>query len=135
MLGEQIGEERGQVTGMRVLPSDGDEVRVEVSFQASGSLLGVEMNDMATYISVLRPDGTLYGTGQGIVMTADGDAIPWTGSGIGWPAGSGMAANYRGAIYYRSNAERFARLNRLAAVFEFDVDENGQTTGKIWEWS
>ena len=135
MLGEQLGEERGQVTGMRVLPGEGGELKVEVSFQASGSILGVEMSDMATYISILRPDGTLYGTGQGIVMTSDGEAFPWAGSGIGWPAGSGMAASYRGAVYYRPSSERFARLNRLAAVFEFDVDENGQTTGKIWEWS
>jgi hypothetical protein len=37
MLGDQIGEERGQVTTMRVLSAAGHEPRVEVSSQAAGT--------------------------------------------------------------------------------------------------
>ena len=40
MLGEQIGEETGQITAMRVLPAEGAGPKVEVSFQSSGTLLG-----------------------------------------------------------------------------------------------
>ena len=50
MLGEQIGEEMGQITGMRVLPDDGAGAKVEVSFQQSGTLLGAHVTDMGTYI-------------------------------------------------------------------------------------
>ena len=52
MLGEQIGEETGQITGMRVLPDQGHAAKVEVSFQQTGTLLGAHVNDMGTYISV-----------------------------------------------------------------------------------
>ena len=72
MLGEQLGEETGQITGLRVLPDEGVGPRVEVSFQASGTLLGTPESDMGTYVSVTRPDGTLFGDGQGVVMTDDG---------------------------------------------------------------
>ena len=48
MLGEQIGQERGQITGMRVLPGDGSAVQVEFSFQASGTLLGIPVGRLVT---------------------------------------------------------------------------------------
>ena len=41
MLGDQIGEETGQVTGRRVLPTDDGRPVVEVSFRASGTNLGL----------------------------------------------------------------------------------------------
>jgi hypothetical protein len=40
MLGEQIVEESGKLTVLRVLPSEGDHPRVEVSFQRLGRSWG-----------------------------------------------------------------------------------------------
>ena len=40
MLGEVVGEEHGKVTVYRVLPPEGGASKVEVSFQASGTLHG-----------------------------------------------------------------------------------------------
>jgi hypothetical protein len=40
MLGEQIGEELGRITARRVLPSDEYGPKVEVTFEASGKVLG-----------------------------------------------------------------------------------------------
>jgi hypothetical protein len=56
----QIGEETGQITGMRVLPDGSAGPKVEVSFQASGTVMGVHGNNVGTYGSVTRPDGTLF---------------------------------------------------------------------------
>jgi hypothetical protein len=55
----QIGEETGQITGMRVLPDGSAGSKVEVSFQASGTVMGVHGNNVGTYGSVTWPDGTL----------------------------------------------------------------------------
>jgi hypothetical protein len=41
MLGEQLGEFRGKVTGQRVLPAEGSRPKVETSFEISGTILGV----------------------------------------------------------------------------------------------
>jgi hypothetical protein len=43
-LGEAVGEGRGKITSMRVLP-DG---KMEVSQQGTGNLLGSEISDAAT---------------------------------------------------------------------------------------
>jgi hypothetical protein len=134
MLGEQIGEEAGQITGMRVLPDEGTGPKVEVSFQASGTLLGAHVNNMGTYVSVARPDGTLFGDGQGVTMTDQGEAATWRGQGVGRFTGPGGAVAFRGAIYFQTTAERLARLNGMAVVFEYEADESGKTADKTYEW-
>ena len=134
MLGEQIGEETGQITGIRVLPDEGAGPKVEVSFQQSGTLLGAQVSDMGTYISVTRPDGTLFGDGQGVIMTDDGQMAAWRGQGVGRFTGHGTAVSYRGAIYFQTASERLARLNGIAVVFEYETDESGKTAVKSYEW-
>ena len=53
-LGEVLGEARGKVAGLRAL---GDGI-IEVSLQGKGTLLGSEMEDVTTFGSVMRPNGT-----------------------------------------------------------------------------
>ena len=132
MLGEQIGEARGKRTGRRVLSVDGG-FKVEVAFETQGKLLGVDNMEIGTYWSESRPDGSLYGEGQGVVITQDGDVATWKGGGVGKFVGGG-AVSYRGAIYYSTASQKLARLNGAAAVFEFDVDAEGNTHAKLWEW-
>ena len=66
MLGDQVGDLSGRITGQRVLPAEGEGVRVETSFEGTGSLLGVQNNGMGTYIGIMRADGTIQGEGQGV---------------------------------------------------------------------
>jgi len=134
MLGEELGVERGQVTNVRVLPAENQAPKTEASFQASGTLLGIDITDMGTYWALVRPDGTLFGDGQGVVMTADGETATWRGQGAGRFTGRGTAVSWRGAIYYQTASERLARLNGLAVVYEYDVDENGNIEARTWEW-
>ncbi len=132
MLGEQLGEARGKRTGRRVLSVDGG-FKVEVAFESKGKLLGVDNMEIGTYWSESRPDGSLYGEGQGVVITHDGEVATWKGGGVGKFVGGG-AVSYRGAIYYSTASQKLARLNGGATVFEFDVDAEGNTHAKIWEW-
>jgi hypothetical protein len=134
MLGEQIGEETGQIIGTRVLPDEGAGPKVEASFQSSGTMLGIHVNDMGTYVSVARPDGTLFGEGQGIIMTEEGEVVTWRGQGVGRLTGHGMAASWRASTYAQTASERLARLNSVAGMVEFDVDESGKIEAKSWEW-
>lgn len=133
MLGEQIYEAQAKRTGRRVLSVDGGGFRVEVSFEASGKLLGFESFEIGTYGSESRPDGTLYGEGQGVVPTPDAGMATWKAGGVGKFVGGG-AVNYRGAVYFSTASPQFARLNAVAAVFEYDLDVEGNTRIKLWEW-
>ena len=132
MLGELIGESRGKRTARRVL-STSPGFRVEVSFEDSGKILGHEFNEIATYWSASRPDGSLYGEGQGVVLLQNGENATWKGAGAG-AIKPGGAVSYRGAVYYSTASAALARLNKVAAVFEFEVDAEGNTHTKLWEW-
>ena len=132
MLGDQIQESRGKRIVRRVLPAEG-AFKVEVTFESAGKLLGFDANEFGTYVSSPRADGTLFGEGQGVVQTKDGDIASWKGSGVGKFVGAG-SVSYRGAIYYSSASPKLARLNSVAAVFEFESDAAGNTHSKTWEW-
>jgi len=134
MLGQQIGEERGQITSTRVLPTEpGQNPKVEVSFESHGSLLDLGSREMATYSAVARPDGLLYGEGQGIIMSPQGDLATWRGQGIGRITETG-GTEFRGAIYFETASPNWARLNGVAGVYEYSADESGKVESKLWEW-
>src|SRR5579884_2636401 len=117
MLGEMLGESRGKRTGRRVLPMYGPGVKVEVAFEDSGKLMWIDIKNIANYRSETRRDG---------------DMGTWKGAGVGQLKGG--AVSYRGAIYYYTASPKLARLNSIAAVFEFAVDPEGNTHTKLWEW-
>jgi len=131
MLGEQIGQSTGKRIVRRILSTD--PPTVEVSFEDSGKMLGVANNGFGTYTSVIRPDGGIYGEGEGLMMTAEGEAISWKGSGVG-KFGPGGTVSYRGMLYYRTASQKLARLNNMCGAFEYEVDKAGKTTTRIWEW-
>jgi hypothetical protein len=63
-LGDQIGEASGRITGTRVITPSAGQTRMEVSFQGSGTVLGQDVTNIATYSQTLRPGGILYGEGD-----------------------------------------------------------------------
>ena len=108
MLGAQIGETKGKRIVRRVLSTD--PPTVEVSFEDSGHLFGVPTTGMGTYTSVIRPDGSIYGEGQGINMTQDGEGISWTGTGVGQIRARWRRQLPRHAVLPNQFPEDFARL-------------------------
>ena len=108
MLGEKISETKGKRLVRRVLSVD--PPTAEVSFEDSGNTVGIATTGMGTYTSVVQPDGSIYGEGQGMTMTSDGEALTWKGSGVG-KFGPGGAVSYRGMLYFRTASQQLARLN------------------------
>lgn len=135
MLGDFIAEQQGQITGTRVLPTDdGLHPVVEISFQATGQILDTPATDMGTYDSVVRPDGTIFGEGQGVTMATDGSGtVAWRGQGIGHFTESG-GTSFRGAVYFETASDKFAHLNGVAGVYEYESDESGKVSYKTYEW-
>jgi len=133
MQGDRIGEESGKVTSQRVLSNPGGGPRMETSLQASGTILGVPHTSRGTYVAAIRPDGHLFGEGQGIVVSKEGDMASWVGQGVG-TLGKDGSVSYRGALYYQSSSAKWARLNSVALMFEYDVDPAGNTRAQFWEW-
>lgn len=130
---ERIGNLRGKVTGMRVLAPDGLFPRMEVTVQAKGVIKGIEVLQTVTYWSGPRADGSLAGEGYGIDLLPDGQATSFKGSGVGRPAGNGMAADWRATIQYQPNATKLASLSEGPVFVDYHVDEEGNAEGTLYQ--
>ena len=131
MLGEQISETKGKRLVRRVISTD--PPTAEVSFEDSGQMLGVPTTGMGTYTSVVREDGSIFGHGEGLSMTPDGEAFTWKGTGLG-KFGPGGAVSYRGMLFFRTTSQKLAQINNACGAFEYEVDASGSTISKVWEW-
>jgi hypothetical protein len=130
MLGDQIAEETGKVTGFRVVDAAGP--KAEVSIQTKGKILGIDYQGRATYTSQVQPGGFLFGEGQGAYMTGNGMAV-WKGQGTGrFNPGGGVS--YRGAIHFVTAVGGLAKLAGMVGVFEHSTDANDNVVSKLWEW-
>jgi len=78
-LGNQIGEMSGKITGTRVVTPLDSQTQIEVSFQGSGRLLGQDITDIGTYVQGVRSGGVLYGEGDVLYITGDGQSAPLEG--------------------------------------------------------
>jgi hypothetical protein len=128
-LGEVLGEARGKVAGLKAL-GDG---KIEVSLQGKGKLLGSDIQDVVTFWSVMRPNGTAYGQGNAIQMSSDGMAV-WQGSGVGRPTGPGAWKYSYGGVYTNATSEKWQRLLNVYTAGEYEDDGNGNYNWKVWEW-
>ena len=65
--------------------------------------------------------------------TLEGEAVTWRGIGTGSFQEAG-AVRYVGCLSFTTASTKLARLNKIAGVFEFNVDAAGNTQTKTWEW-
>lgn len=100
MLGNLIIEEKGKVTAKRVLDSD----NIEITFEAKTKIKGIDGMNLGTYTSKTMPDGSMFGQGQGCVMTGDGQMVTWKGSGAGRFLDAGKI-RYAGAIFLSTQSK------------------------------
>jgi hypothetical protein len=132
MLGDLIYEHKGKITSQRVLDVEG--AKMETSFSGSANYRGTDGTEIGTYSTIYRSEGVLYGEGQGVITTKDGEIATWTGSGIGKFTGQGKI-RFHGPLLYRTiSAGKLAFLNNLIGVYETQIDENQNFTYKVWEW-
>jgi hypothetical protein len=134
VLGEKIGEEKGKVTARRVLPGDGRYVKLEISFETEANILGVNAMNVGTYEVYERVPGQLYGEGQGVVMTADGEGAIWNGGGVGH-VGSDGTMTFAAAISFQTNSTKLERLNKVLVVVEHSTDMAGNARSALYEWT
>jgi hypothetical protein len=133
-LGDQIGELSGRITGTRVITPSAGQTRIEVSFQGSGTLLGHDVTNIATYWQTMRPGGILYGEGDALHITGDGQSAHWKGFGVGRPTGAFPAGHFAVCGSAETESQALGRLNEIATVLEYDVDQEGNFRYTMWEW-
>ncbi|MGE0242607.1 MAG: hypothetical protein AB7F53_01785 [Nitrososphaeraceae archaeon] len=136
MLGDIIYEQKGKISGYRVLDTEGPTV--ETTILGTGIINGIEVTDIVTYWS--KPtshsqdsEKVFDAGGQGVISTKDGEMATWKGYGIG--RYNSHNRTDRGSVFFKSSTNgKLSFLNNKIGVFEYEADENGNTNGKIWEW-
>lgn len=66
-------------------------------------------------------------------MSDEGDMATWVGQGVGTMNKDG-GGSYRGAVYYQTSSAKWSRLNSVAAIYEYEVDAEGNSRSQFWEW-
>ena len=131
MLGEQIGELKGKMMGQRVLDAEGPTIETSVS--ARGSIKGIQVIETLTYVARLTSSGVLHGEGHGVIMAGESEMVTFT-EGFGRISPSGTI-KWRGSHFYRTSSNgKLASVNNTVGVFEAEIDPEGNTAEKIWEW-
>jgi hypothetical protein len=104
-----------------------------ICFSSSeGNSVSDRCDNIGTYWSSPRADGSLFGEGQGVFMTADGEMVSWKDLGSGRLTGGG-GAGFRGALVFNTTSQKLSKLNVIAGAFEFEADGEGHTNIKMWE--
>lgn len=135
MLGEQIGKEQGRVTSRRILPGDDYRyVKMEITFEAQCTLLGVEGTDIGTYTIFERVADQVYGEGQGIFMAKSGEGAIWKGHGVGSVTADGGVKFAASAAFQADASGKLARLNTVLVVIEHTASADGSASSTLWEW-
>lgn len=136
MLGQKIGEETGRVTSRRILEGDDFRyVKMEITFEAQGTLLGLKGASTGTYVVYSRVGNQIYGEGQGIFMAETGDSAIWKGHGVGTPTGEGMGIKFAASVAFQAEASgKLAPLNDILVLVEHTAAGDGSTKSVMTEW-
>jgi len=102
VLGELIVEDKGKITGQRVLDANGP--KIETSMTTEGTYRGTDATEIATYWSIPQEDGIMYGEGQGVITTKDGQEMAtWTGQGVGKSTAGKI--RFCGSIFFKASLD------------------------------
>ena len=135
MLGDKIGEERGKVTSRRALKSgDPHYLKLEISFETQATIYGLQCMSIGTYEVFERVSGQLYGVGQGMIRTPDGEGAIWNGHGVGTPTPDGGVRFAASAAFQAGASGKLARLNPVLALVEHTASGDGSIRSTFTEW-
>ena len=133
-LGDLALDETGAIDEVRELSNDEAGINNEIKLTLKGTIRGVPETTKWTYTALARPDGSVYGAGTGVMTTEDGDVINVTGAGACKAAGPSESTHFKTMIFAHSTSPKFADLNHVGLVGEYDITADGNATNKCWEW-
>jgi hypothetical protein len=130
MIGEQIEELKGKITGQRMVSVD----TMETTVSSSGSIRGTQVTQILTFVGRPTSEGVIHGIGMGMTMAGESGVATFTGEGVGRFGSSGNIS-WRGSIFYKTSSNgKLSFLNNMVEVFETEIDAEGNFFHKAWEW-
>ena len=125
-----------KLIGQKVVSTaNGIAPQMETTAIENGTIKGVgNVTNFYTWIDTVRSPRLVYGPGQGIITTADGqDMATWIGYGLGRSNINGTITYHDIILFNTNSTGKLAFLKNLEGLNISEVDGNKQTT-KIYEW-
>jgi hypothetical protein len=125
-----------KLIGQRVVSTaDGIAPQIEYTNIESGTIKGVgNVTNLQTWTDTSRSPRIIYGVGQGVITTADGqDMATWIGYGIGRSNINGTITYHDIILFNTNSTGKLAFLKNIEGLHIAEADGNKRTT-KIYEW-
>ena len=141
-LGDLFYEAKGKITGQRILDTKVPKIETTVSYDGAMKNGGnrVDVGHIATFWSSMGAgeDGAFIAEGKGVITAKDGSGEMATelGRGVIRFVDGGKKVVGRGLFIFSTHSKTgsLGFLNNLAGVLEYEADETGNSTLKVWEW-
>lgn len=140
-LGDLFYEAKGKITGQRVLDTEPPKIETTVLYDGTMKCGGnrVDVMHIATFSSSMRfgEDEAFYVVGKGVITAKDGSGEMATelGRGITRFVKGGKKITGRGLFIFSTRSTgNLGFLNNLTGVLEYEAEETGDSTLKVWEW-
>src|ERR1041385_3179166 len=125
-----------KLIGQRVVSTaNGITPQIEYTNIETGTIKGVgNVTNLQTWTDTTRSPRIIYGVGQGVINTADGqDMATWIGYGIGRSNINGTITYHDIILFNTNSTGRLAFLKNIEGLHIAEADGNNRTT-KIYEW-
>jgi hypothetical protein len=125
-----------KLIGQRVVSTaNGITPQIEYTNIENGTIKGVgNVTNLQTWTDTSRSPRIIYGVGQGVITTADGqDMATWVGYGIGKSNINGTTTYHDIILFNTNSTGRLAFLKNIEGLHIAEADDNKRTT-KIYEW-
>jgi hypothetical protein len=140
-LGDLFYEAKGKIIVQRVLDTESPKIETTVSYDGIMKSGGnyVDVAHIATFWSSQKSsnDGAFFVEGKGVITAKDGSGEMATelGRGVIRFIDGGRKAVGRGLfIFSTPTTGKISFLNNLVGGLEYEADETGNSTLKVWEW-
>ena len=106
---------------------DAEDPTIETSMSSTESAKGVRINEIVTFVAKPSSPGVYHGKARG-VFSAESGMATWTGGRM-----TPYGIKWRGANFFtESTGKEF--LNDMVVIFESEIDPEGNSSVKSWEW-
>ncbi|MDQ3838064.1 MAG: hypothetical protein M3297_02215 [Thermoproteota archaeon] len=141
MLGDILYELNDiKIISQRIIEEDPNGIRIESTIYASSNFRGKDITETTTFwtMPIRSNNNVLYGEANGVLMTKDRQGLAtFRGRGLTFKLGNDRIKDRGCRIYSTTDASetnKLSYLNSLVGLFEYDIDESGRRTLRIWEW-
>ena len=133
-LGNPFFVEKGKIIGQRVINVN-PEPEIEFTVAANATINGnINATNTGTTVGILQPNGVFRSTGQGFIMTQDGEVATYTSQVIGKVTKEGEVLSVGANFWNTPSTGKLAFLNDMMNIFKLQADRSGNFSAIGWEW-